>query len=168
MTLRQSFELARRVPTRSFRIVASRENAPGTRTLPPNVRVETNIPFALVRERLVRARVVALPVRENTYSGATTTLLQAMACGRPVVVSRTAAIARGYHLEDGVNCRLVPPGDADALEHAVIGTLGDAGLSSGLGQRARETVERHLTWSRYADDVRRVIVEASEPQAVPA
>ena len=78
-----------------------------------------------------------------------------MACGRPVVVSRTAAIARGYHLEDGVNCRLVPPGDADALEHAVIGTLGDAGLSSGLGQRARETVERHLTWSRYADDVRR-------------
>ena len=73
-------ELARRVPTRSFRIVASRENAPGTRTLPPNVRVETNIPFALVRERLVRARVVALPVRENTYSGATTS------CCRPWLV----------------------------------------------------------------------------------
>ena len=68
---------------------------------------------------LLRARVVALPVRENTYSGATTTLLQAMACGKPVVVTRTAAIARGYHLEDGVNCRLVPPGDLGALEHAV-------------------------------------------------
>ena len=31
--------------------------------------------------------------------------------GSPSVVTRTAAIARGYHLEDGVNCRLVPPGD---------------------------------------------------------
>ena len=53
-----------------------------------------------IRERLLAARVVALPVRENSYSGATTTLLQAMACGKPTVVTRTAAIARGYELED--------------------------------------------------------------------
>ncbi len=57
-----------------------------------------------------RARVVALPVRDNSYSGATTVLLQAMAMAKPVVVSRTAAIADGYDLEDGVNCRLVEPG----------------------------------------------------------
>ena len=94
-----------------------------------------------------RARVVALPVRDNTYSGATTTLLQAMACGKPVVVTRTAAIARGYHLEDGVNCRLVPPGDLAALEHAVSGVLDDGELAAGSALRARETVERHLTWA---------------------
>ncbi len=85
-------------------------------------------------------------MRENTYSGATTTLLQAMACGKPVVVTRTAAIARGYHLEDGVNCRLVPPGDLAALEQAVVSVLDDHGLAAGLGLRARETVERNLTW----------------------
>ena len=68
---------------------------------------------------LARARVVALPVRDNLYSGATTTLLQAMATAKPVVVSRTAAIAEGYGLEDGVNCRLVPPGDEAAFATAL-------------------------------------------------
>ena len=42
---------------------------------------------------------------------------------KPVVVSRTAAIADGYELEDGVNCRLVEPGDEQAFERAVLETL---------------------------------------------
>ena len=67
------------------------------------------------RTALPDARVVALPVRDNAYSGATTTLLQAMALAKPVVVSRTAAIADGYWLEDGTNVRLVPPGDDAAF-----------------------------------------------------
>ena len=93
---------------------------------PRTSQLEVDVPFG-TRPRVParRARVVALPVRENTYSGATTTLLQAMACGKPVVVTRTAAIARGYHLEDGVNCRLVAPGDLAALEQAVTGVLDD-------------------------------------------
>jgi glycosyltransferase involved in cell wall biosynthesis len=99
-----------------------------------------------VRDRLAAARVVALPVRRNSYSGATTVLLQAMALAKPVVVSRTDAIDRGYALEDGANCRLVEPADADAFERALLETLADPGA---LGARARETVERELTWQRY-------------------
>ena len=108
------------------------------------------------------ARVVVLPVRENSYSGATTTLLQAMACAKPVVVTRTAAIARGYHLEDGANCRLVAPGDLAALEQAVTGVLDDPALAAGLGLQGRETVERHLTWARYANEMRQLLVDAAD------
>jgi len=161
-------ELARRHPDRSFRIVASADNARTLGALPGNVRLEVDVPFARIRDRLVGARVVALPVRENTYSGATTTLLQAMACGKPVVVTRTAAIARGYELEDGANCRLVPPGDLQALEQSVVGALEDPALASGLGIRARETVERHLTWSGYANEIRRHLVDAAERAPVGA
>ncbi len=155
-------ELARRLPERSFRVVASVDNAPAPDTLPANIRLEVDVPFARIKEILVRARVVALPVRDNTYSGATTTLLQALACGKPVVVTRTAAIARGYHLDDGVNCRLVPPGDLAALQHAVAGVLDDRALAAGLGQRARETVERNLTWTRYANEIRHLLVDAAD------
>jgi len=88
-------------------------------------------------------------VRGNSYSGATTTLLQAMAMGKAVVVSRTDAIAHGYELEDGYNCRLVEPGDAGAFERALLETLTGARADS-LGTRARETVERSLSWERYA------------------
>jgi glycosyltransferase involved in cell wall biosynthesis len=161
-------ELARQHPDRSFRIVASADNARSLGTLPANLRLEVDVPFAQIRERLLAARVVALPVRENSYSGATTTLLQAMACGKPTVVTRTAAIARGYELEDGVNCRLVPAGDFQALEQSVVRVLEDGGLATGLGLRARETVERHLTWSAYANEIRRLLADAAERATVAA
>jgi glycosyltransferase involved in cell wall biosynthesis len=158
--------LARRLPERSFRIVASSENSRALSALPANVRLEVDAPFTRVRECLLGARIVVLPVRDNTYSGATTTLLQAMACGKPTVVTRTAAIAQGYHLDDGVNCRLVPPGDLAALEHAVVGALDDRWLAAGLGLRARETVERYLTWPMYANEIRHLLVDAADPTTV--
>lgn len=155
-------DLARRLSERTFRIVASADNARTLGPTPPNVTVDVDVPFGHIRARLLRARVVALPVRENTYSGATTTLLQAMACGKPAVVTRTAAIARGYHLEDGANCRLVAPGDLAALEQAVTGVLDDPVLAAGLGQQARATVERHLTWARYANAIRQLLADAAD------
>src|SRR5438132_12742028 len=134
--------VATRHPELSFRIVASGDHARTLGVRPANVALETDLPLEAVRDRLAAARVVALPVRDNSYSGATTTLLQAMAMARPVVVSKTDAIATGYGLEDGVNCRLVPPGDAEALERAVIEMLTGADAATALGIRARETVER--------------------------
>jgi glycosyltransferase involved in cell wall biosynthesis len=135
----------------NFRIVAGRDHARTLRALPANMTVETDIPLEQVRDRLARARVVALPVRDNSYSGATTVLLQAMAMAKPVVVSRTAAIAEGYGLEDRVNCRLVEPGDPEAFERAIADLVSDAGAARSLGTRARETVERSYSWRRYTD-----------------
>jgi glycosyltransferase involved in cell wall biosynthesis len=141
--------LAARRPKLTFRIVATRERIGALGSVPSNVSVETNVPLETVRERYARARVVALPVRANSYSGATTTLLQAMAMAKPVVVSRTAAIAEGYELEDGVNCRLVEPGSLEAFERAVLETLTGADAAISLGIRARETIERSFSWERY-------------------
>jgi glycosyltransferase involved in cell wall biosynthesis len=159
---RRDFDLllavAARQPDRSFRIVASRDHARGLSKLHENVVVETDIPLEEVRDRLARACVVALPVRENSYSGATTTLLQAMAMAKPVVASRTDAIATGYGLVDSVNCRLVPPGDSDAFEHALLDVLAGADAAAALGTRARETVERSLSWERYTDALWKLLV----------
>ena len=156
--------VAARRPDLSFRIVAGRDHARTLRGLPANVTVETDIPLGQVRDRLARARVVALPVRDNTYSGATTVLLQAMAMAKPVIVSRTAAISQGYGLEDGVNCRLVEPGAPEAFEHAVAELVSDAGAARSLGTRARETVERSYSWKRYTDALWDVL-STSSPSA---
>ena len=143
--------IAARRPELSFRIVASAEHARALTEVPDNVTVETDIPLEQVRGRLAQARVVALAVRDNSYSGATTTLLQAMAMAKPVVVSRTDAIATGYELEDGVNCRLVPLADDAAFERVLLETLTGTDAAIALGIRARETVERSLTWERYTN-----------------
>jgi glycosyltransferase involved in cell wall biosynthesis len=159
---RRDFDLllaiARRRPERSFRIIASRDHARGLASLPGNVSLEADIPLERVRDRLARGRVVALPVRKNSYSGATTTLLQAMAMAKPVVASRTDAIATGYGLTDNVNCRLVAPGDVDAFERTLLEVLAGTDAATALGIRARETVERSLSWERYTDALWKLLV----------
>jgi glycosyltransferase involved in cell wall biosynthesis len=158
---RRDFDLLLAVAARrselTFRIVTSADRARALGALPRNVELETDIPLERVRDRLAEARMVALPVRDNSYTGATTVLLQAMAMAKPVVVSRTDAIADGYGLEDGVNCRLVEPGDAQALDRALLEMHTGAAAAVSLGLRARETVERSLSWERYTNALWRIL-----------
>ena len=105
--------IATRHPELTFRIVAVAERMRAALAdIPSNVAIETDIPLERVRDRFAAGALCRAAGSDNSYSGATTVLLQAMAMGKPVIVSRTAAIAEGYELEDGVNCRLVKPGDA--------------------------------------------------------
>ncbi len=152
--------VAERLPDVGFRIVTSREHLRGFASVPENVSVETDIPLEEMRRRLMEARVVALPVRENSYSGATTVLLQAMALGKPVVVTRTKAIETGYGLVDGENCRLVAPGDDTGFERALTGVLRDEFHARALGTSARTTVERELTWDRYVSRIEELLRDA--------
>jgi glycosyltransferase involved in cell wall biosynthesis len=153
--------VATRHPELGFRIVTSRDHARMLGPLPANVTLETDIPLEQARDRLAGARIVALPVHDNSYSGATTVLLQAMAMAKPVVVSRTEAVTSGYALADGINCRLVEPGDTEGFERAVLEVLAGADAASSLGTRARETVERSLSWERYTDTLWQVLVGAT-------
>jgi glycosyltransferase involved in cell wall biosynthesis len=153
-------QVAARNPDLTFHIVAARERLASFVT-PANVSVEADVPLETVRERLAAARVVALPVQRNSYSGATTVLLQAMAMAKPVVVSRTDANARGYGLEDRFNCRLVEPGDVDAFESALLETLTGADASVALGVRARQSVERAFSWERYTDALWEILAAAA-------
>lgn len=153
--------VATRMPDASFRIVTSAAHARELRTRPANVELEVDLPFAEMRLRLAEARVVALPVLENSYSGATTVLLQAMALGKPVVVSRTNAIAHGYGVVDGENCRLVAPGDAEGFQRALQDLLRDDWHARALGASARATVERALTWEYYVDRIEQLLRDAA-------
>ena len=160
----RDFELlltvARGLPETSFLVVTTAEHVRSLGDIPANVAVEVDLPFDAMRGRLERARVVALPVRENSYSGATTVLLQAMALAQPVVVTRTAAIAAGYGLEDGANVRLVAPGDADGFGRALADVLRDSTQALALGARARATMESGFSWARYVDRLERLLVAA--------
>ena len=152
--------VARAVPETSFLVVTTGDRARALAGRPANVSVETDLSFDEMRRRLERARVVALPVRDNSYSGATTVLLQAMALAKPIVVTRTAAIETGYGLEDGDNVRLVAPGDGTSFGRSVVELLRDERQAAALGVRARATVESSLTWERYVDRLAGLVAAA--------
>jgi glycosyltransferase involved in cell wall biosynthesis len=157
--------LATRMPQFSFRIVTTADRVRELGRMPKNTFMEADLPFEDMRRRLSQARVVALPVQENSYSGATTVLLQAMALQKPVVVTRTNAIASGYGLVDGENCRLVSPGDVDAFERALSDVLRNDLHARALAARARVTAERELTWDLYVDRIERLLNAAAGASA---
>jgi glycosyltransferase involved in cell wall biosynthesis len=152
--------VAREMSSRSFRLVTTHDRVGALDVRPANVEIESDIAFEPMRRRIQEARVVALPVIDNSYSGATTVLLQAMASGKPIVVSRTKAIARGYDLVDGENCRLVTPGDSAGFLRALGDVLRDEWHARALGACARRTVEEGLTWSRYVGRMEELLREA--------
>jgi glycosyltransferase involved in cell wall biosynthesis len=152
-------EIASRRREWSFEVIVGGVQAERLSGAPPNVRVFYDLPIAETRNRMRAAKLIALPVRENSYSGATTTLLQALAIGKPVVVSRTGAIRDGYGFVDDVNLRWVAPGDARAFEHAMAELLENPAHAKRLGAAAASHVKRELSWSRFVDRIERVIDE---------
>jgi glycosyltransferase involved in cell wall biosynthesis len=68
-----------------------------------------------------------------------TTVLEAMASGRPVVATTTGGIVD--MITDGENGLLVPPGDADKLAEAMARLLDDADLRARFASNARERVQ---------------------------
>jgi glycosyltransferase involved in cell wall biosynthesis len=66
-------------------------------------------------------------------------LLEAMACGRPVVA--TVVDGPPEIVEDGRSGLLVPPGDPEALAKALVELLHDPQRRASMGRRGRERVE---------------------------
>ena len=74
-------------------------------------------------------------VRINGYD---LTILQAMACARPVVVSAIGSVPTA--VEDGADGLLAPPGNPAALAERLIEVLSAPARAAALGEAARRTV----------------------------
>lgn len=133
-------------------LVAKEENLRGV-SLPDNVEARLNISPAEVRELYAGAACVVVPVYpeadpRGTENSGTIALLEAMACGRPVVVSDRA------YLQDYVSAgtaRAVPPGDAAAMRDAIRGVLADQEGAAKLGAAARRDVESRHSTRQFAE-----------------
>lgn len=92
--------------------------------------------------------VVAFPSCERSEAFGLS-MLEAHACGRPVVSTRLGTGVEFVN-EDGVTGINVPPKDADALAHAINSLLQDRERATLLGQQARERVHRLFTAEKVA------------------
>jgi glycosyltransferase involved in cell wall biosynthesis len=90
-------------------------------------------------------RGAAAYVHPAHYEGLPTSLLEAMACGRPVVA--TAVSGALDVLEHGWNGLLAPPRDPDALAQALINILKSPSLGKKLGTNAINTVLTRYAWN---------------------
>lgn len=128
---------------------------PRPAALPPNVSWEDAdwhrrvLTDPQVRELYRTAAAVVVPVEDVPQPSGQSVTLQASACARPVVLSRTRGLW-DESLRDGEHVAFVPPGDPEALAAAVTGLLGAPDRAERIGRAARAHVEETATVTGYA------------------
>ncbi len=115
------------------------------------------VPEEEVSAYLLAADMAVLPYRDGA-SYRRGSLMAALAHGVPIVTThpQTTQMVSGLpRLEDGLNVRLVPPDDPDALARAVGRLADDAALRRQLGASARQ-LSKAFTWGKIADRHREI------------
>ena len=100
------------------------------------------------RQLFVEARLVALPLTMTVNASGVGTLLEAMAMGKPIIVSDSPGI-RDY-VVPGETALVVPCGDSTAMRAAVQRLMADTQLASRLGEQARAFAVRHCSFAANA------------------
>jgi len=93
------------------------------------------------------AEVVVAPIRIG--GGIKIKVLEAMACGKPVVT--TSVGAEGIAGAD--QGALVVADDPEGFAEAVVSLLADQASRDALGEGARQLIERRFSWGRFMDDM---------------
>lgn len=94
---------------------------------------------SVLRELYRRARVVVVPLRDVWQPSGYSVTLQAMACGKPVVLSGIRGLWDPGVLKSGHDCIIVPPGNPRALGAAIDELMSDSALRAQIGAAARRT-----------------------------
>jgi glycosyltransferase involved in cell wall biosynthesis len=103
--------------------------------------------------------VFCLPSFAN--EGVPQALMQAMACGLPVVTTPVGSIEE--IVTDGVTGVLVPPENAARLQAAIERLLNDASERNALGQRAAATARERFGEERMVERMVAVFRQVARP-----
>jgi glycosyltransferase involved in cell wall biosynthesis len=118
------------------------------RTLPENVSAK-RYEYAQLRELYAQSAAVAVPLYENDFQAGVTTILEAMAMGRPVIVTRTTGqvdVVRDN--ETGIT---VAPGDTDGWADAINTVFDNPVEMAQMGNRGREWLLANATLTKWCD-----------------
>lgn len=141
------------LPVPRPRLVLCGDAGWGDVRLPADAEVTGYVDRIRLRELYRHARAFVYPSR---YEGFGIPPLEAMACGAPVIATRTGAIpeyAEGAAL-------LIEPGDRDALRESLVRLLRNASLRRELRARGPERA-RPYTWERSAALMTQLFAEAA-------
>ncbi len=96
------------------------------------------------------ASCVIVPLKPTYQPSGQSVTLQAMACGRPVVLTETQGIWSRETVRDGETLLLATPGDAGQLVQAIRCVMENKEFAKNLGGTARDAVLRSATIQDFA------------------
>jgi glycosyltransferase involved in cell wall biosynthesis len=137
---------------------SKRKNETSHRALPPNVSARS-YNYHELRELYASSRFIVVPLYENDFQAGVTTMLEAMAMGKAVIVTRTEG--QRDVIQDGMNGIYVSPGDPHGLRDAIAGLLASPDHAAQLGANARRTIESEMSLDLWVERISRVVREVA-------
>lgn len=119
--------------------------------IPSNVHLESFNHPLLIKNVIAQSRFVVIPLRTNTgmWSAGSSSVIQAQAMGRPVVVTRLPGIAE--YVKDGETGYLVNGDDPDALARAIDRLWRDPQRAAEMGRNAQQWISESFSLKSYLD-----------------
>jgi glycosyltransferase involved in cell wall biosynthesis len=140
--LRAAGDLPLRLVTR----MALREDLRG-----PRVTVESRLSWPELRARYRAAAFVVTPVKDQPRDSGHSATLQAMACGKAVILSDTRGLWDRDNLRHGETCWLVAPGDPEAMRAAIRHLWDHPEEAARIGTNARALVVRNYSSTQFGE-----------------
>ena len=119
--------------------------------VPPKVVVLRNCYGSAYINELAGASIVAVPLAVNDISAGQMVMIQAMALGKPVVVTRTPTTQE--YVTDNVQALLVPRADPAAMRSAIEALLSSPERIDEMGRAGLQTFEEKFSMRSYVRNV---------------
>jgi glycosyltransferase involved in cell wall biosynthesis len=119
--------------------------------IPPNVHLESfNHPY-LIKQVTVQSRFVVIPLRPDTgmWCAGSTSVMQAQALGKPVVVTRLPGIAE--YVKDGETGFLVNGNDPEGMAEAIDRLWMDPQRTAEMGKNAQQWMVENFSLQTYLE-----------------
>jgi len=118
-----------------------------------------------IRSLYRQSLFVILPIRQTIQPSGQSACLQAMACGKAVILSDIDGLWNRELMRNEETILLTPPGDVAALSAAIEVLLRDPGRAERIGAAARTIIEDHLNVDTMADALATVITSVLPAQS---
>ena len=126
------------------------------------VHVSSNHSFAQLRGLYRAARFVVIPLQDVDQPSGQSAALQAMACGKAVILTRTRGLWEAAHMRHMETCYLVDPGDVDNLRNGIDYLWTNPREAERIGLNGRRLVEHRYNARALAQNLRRHVLEVVE------
>jgi len=141
-----------------------RKDQTANRRIPPNVVLLKGLTSEELRDAYRAATVAVVPLQNVDSPAGVTSMLEAQAVGKAVIVSDTPGIRDS--IGSGEHVVTVPCGDAGALRTAIQALLADPEKAAALGRRGLASVLADKTLDHFTANVARVC-RAAEKIVLP-
>lgn len=106
-----------------------------------------------IRKLVQESLFIVLPIRQTYQPSGQSACLQAMACGKTVIISDIKGLWDHSRMVSGESCLLVPPGSADALRMCIEKLLDSPDRLRKIGNTARQVIIDHFNVDNMAESL---------------